>query len=379
MTRKFCPLVTNNIELTTQGEMTPCCISSKRFSIDGKKANAYTNTITEVINSSDRKEWIDNFDSHFEKDCTQCYDVEKSGGESKRTREIKLWKDNLGFEQDMLQSIDLKMGNTCNLACAICGSHSSSKWGSIDKQFGIKYTPAPKWQDTDEFWEELNLHANNLKRVELAGGEPFMIKKQKILIEFLVKRDLAKNIEITWFTNCTIWPEELVKYFKEFKLVRIMLSLDNTHEKFEFQRYPGKWEETYEVFKKFISIRDEGLCQVEISHSVSALNIFDLPDFHVWCSEHNVKVFNNIVTHPFNSIDLPEEFKQRIRLKFENHKLDDCQINPIIGNDNWLIRIMNGTGDISNLRSKLDYSRRTRPGLFEVAFPELVEYIDEQI
>ena len=39
---------------------------------------------------------------------------------------------------------------------------------------------------------------------------------------------------------------------------------------------------------------------------------------------------------------------------------------------------MNGTGDISNLRSKLDYSRRTRPGLFEVAFPELVEYIDEQ-
>ena len=132
------------------------------------------------------------------------------------------------------------------------------------------------------------------------------------------------------------------------------------------------------MFKKFISIRDEGLCQVEISHSVSALNIFDLPDFHVWCSEHNVKVFNNIVTHPFNSIDLPEEFKQRIRLKFENHKLDEYQINPIVGSDNWLIRIMNGTGDISNLRSKLDYSRRTRPGLFEVAFPELVEYIDEQ-
>ena len=33
------------------------------------------------------------------------------------------------------------MGNTCNLACAICGSHSSSKWGSIDKSFGIEYKP----------------------------------------------------------------------------------------------------------------------------------------------------------------------------------------------------------------------------------------------
>ena len=41
------------------------------------------------------------------------------------------------------------MGNTCNLACAICGSHSSSKWGSIDKSFGIEYKPYNKWQDED--------------------------------------------------------------------------------------------------------------------------------------------------------------------------------------------------------------------------------------
>ena len=58
-----------------------------------------------------------------------------------------------------------------------------------------------------------------------------------------------------------------------------MLSIDNTKEQFEFQRYPAKWNETYETFKKFMHLRDEGLCQVEISHSVSALNIFHLPSF----------------------------------------------------------------------------------------------------
>ena len=67
---------------------------------------------------------------------------------------------------------DLKMGNTCNLACAICGSHSSSKWGSIDKSFGIEYKPYNKWQDEDRFWEDLNNHVEDLNRVELAGGEP---------------------------------------------------------------------------------------------------------------------------------------------------------------------------------------------------------------
>ena len=42
----FCPLVTNNLELTTKGEATPCCISSKRFTINGEKANAHYHTIT---------------------------------------------------------------------------------------------------------------------------------------------------------------------------------------------------------------------------------------------------------------------------------------------------------------------------------------------
>ena len=32
-----------------------------------------------------------------------------------------------------------------------------------------------------------------------------MIKKQKILLQFLVDKDIAKNIEITWFTNCTMY------------------------------------------------------------------------------------------------------------------------------------------------------------------------------
>lgn len=377
MTKTFCPLVTNNIELTTQGEMTPCCISSKRFTVGGQKANAYDNTISDVINSDDRKSWIKNFDDYFSTDCRQCHEVEISGGESKRQREIKLWRDNLNYKRDTIQSIDLKMGNTCNLACAICGSHSSSKWGSIDKQFGKDYTPSQRWQDTDEFWEELNLHADNLQRVELAGGEPFMIKKQKILIEFLVSRDLAKDIEITWFTNCTIWPEELVSYFKEFKLVRIMLSLDNTHEKFEFQRFPAKWDETYEIFKKFIDIRDKGLCQVEISHSISALNIHALPEFHEWCTEHKVKVFNNLVMHPFSAKDLPEEFKKIVIKKFTNHNNSEYQINPAIGNDNWLLNFMMRDGNADTFIKNLEYPRQTRVGLFEKAFPELMEYIDE--
>lgn len=378
MTNVFCPLVTNNIELTTQGEMTPCCISSKRFCVDGQKANAYNNSITEVINSSDRREWIDNFQQHFQTDCKQCYEVELSGGESKRIREINLWRDNLGFKPNTLQSIDLKMGNTCNLACAICGSHSSSKWGSIDKQFGIAYTPAQRWQDTDEFWEELNLHADNLKRVELAGGEPFMIKKQIKLIQYLVEHDLAKDIDITWITNCTFWPEKIVSYFKEFKMVRIMLSLDNTGKQFEYIRYPAKWDDTYEIFLKFKELQKQGIINLGISHSVGFLNAYWLPEFHAWAREHEVGVYNNLILHPIGARELPKSFKDVLWDKFSKTTDSSFQNNPIVGTDNWFVKYFMEDGD---REQTYDYIRNilipSRPDLdFYESFPELRGHIN---
>lgn len=375
--RVFCPLVTNNIEITAQGHMKPCCISSKKFKIDNNPVDANKHTISQVIEHSDRQQWIENFHENYQQDCKQCYEIEKSGGESKRQLEVKLWNNNLKYDKQVLQSIDLKMGNTCNLACSICGSHSSSKWGSVDRQFGIAYVPAQRWQDTEEFWQDLNKFAVNLKRIELAGGEPFMIKKQKILIDFLVNNNLSQDIEITWFTNCTIWPKELVSQFNKFKLVRIMLSIDNTDKKFEFQRWPAVWNDTYQIFLKFLELRNHGICQVEISHSVSALNILDLPDFHEWCSDHNIKVYNNLVVHPFNASDLPDHFKQLVRDKFKNHNLSNIQINPVTGVNNWLINLMNNPGNHYNIKYNLEYIKKTRPGLFEQAFPELAKFLNE--
>ena len=373
----FCPLITNNIEINTEGVFKPCCISSKRFRVGDTIANASINTISEVINDNDRANWINNFDQHFKTDCKQCYDVEKSGGESKRQIEIVSWAENYTFESDTLQSLDLKMGNVCNLACAICGPHSSSKWGSIAKQqLGYNYIPPDRWHDTSQFWEELVLHVDSIQRIELAGGEPFMIKKQKILIDFLIEHDIAKNVEITWFTNCTIWPDDLISKFMHFKLVKIMLSIDNTDEKFEFQRYPAQWDQCYDIFKKFIDLRDQGLCQVEISHSVSAINILDLPEFHRWCHDNNVRVFNNLVVHPYNAKDLPEDFKNLVIEKFNSHTLVEPQINPVIGENNWLINLMKEPGNTDILRERLYKVMKTRSGLFEKAFPELSGYLN---
>ena len=377
-------MIYNSLEIQTNGSFTSCCTTRRYFHKEnGEQYNVESDGVQAVWNSEDRKNFIDNFDTEYYTYCQACVQVEDSGGESKRLREIRFWdeyyrktenKDKKPeyLTSDKLEVLDLKMGNTCNLACAICSPHSSSKWASIYKQLGVNQSFLPtQWQERDSFWNELSDISSNIKKIELTGGEPFMIKKQEILLDRLVELDIAKDIEITWITNCTQWPTKLVSYFKEFKMVRIMLSLDNTHEQFEYIRYPAKWETTFEIFNKFKKLRDDGIIELGISHSIGALNIWRLPEFHAWCREHKVNVYNNVIMNPMTAKDLPEDFKQVVMEKLSKQVDPSFQVNPIIGEDNWFSKFMMLEGDVNKLKDKLSFSDKTRNMRYYDVFPEL--------
>ena len=389
MNKLFCPHVYNALELNTSGEYKPCCVSSKRFvNEDNRIYNASIDTISDVYNSADRKKWIENFDNNFETDCKQCSQVEQSGGESKRLREIKFWKNYYhSMNQPVphmdvsnsLEVLDLKLGNACNLACSTCAPDSSSKWNSLYKQFKGEWGhPIMKWQDNDNFWHSLTEVVSKVKKIEIAGGEPFMNKKQRILLNYLVDNDLAKNINITWITNSTFYEEDIVKLFPKFKLVNVMVSLDNTHEQFEYMRYPAKWNEAYEIFKKFNELKEQGLIQLGISHTISALNIYRLPEMWKFARDHEVRLFNNLVMWPFHCKNLPADFKLKVKEKIESVDDPSWQTNPASGENSWLVQFMmqnqNDKQTIERMINHLRFVNSTRPGLFEIAFPELEVY-----
>lgn len=387
MNKIFCPHAYNALEVRTGGDFRPCCISEKKFcDSNGIPFDAGTSSISDVYNSSDRKNWQENFDLYFEKDCKQCAEVEKSGGESKRLREIKYW--NVYYNGDVpkfdsnskLELLDLKLGNTCNLACATCSGKSSSKWNSIyHKLKGGWELPVQKWQDTDNFWESINEISSDLKKVEIAGGEPFMIKKQRIFLNYLVDKNLAKNIDITWITNSTYYEEDIINLFPHFKQVRVMVSIDNTHDKFEYMRWPAKWNDSYEIFKKFNNLKQQGLIDLGISHTISAINILDLPDMWKFARDHKVNIFNNLVMWPFHCKNLPHEFKLKVKERIEQVTDNSYQTNPAGGHSSWLVDFMMQEPDGEDLtnawKKQLSYVNHTRPGQFERAFTELAEYI----
>ena len=379
-------MIHNGLEIRTWGDFTGCCLTSRNFKDEnGRPYNVSTDDIETVWNSADRKEFIDNFDDYFESHCKHCYEIEKTGGESKRLREIKYWEMEYApdpvpwMDGKTLEMLDVKMGNTCNLACAMCAPNSSSKWGSIYKELGIESERIEQWQESDRFWNQLSDISGNVRKIELAGGEPFMIKKQEKLIKYLVDSGQAKNVDIAWITNCTFWPEKLVSYFKEFKFVRIMLSLDNTGKQFDYIRYPAKWDETYEIFLKFNELKEQGLIELGISHSVGLLNAWYLPEFHDWAREHKVRVHNNLILRPIGARELPEEFKPKLLEKLSKHTDDEFQMNPIVGRDNWFTKyFMEPAKDYEREKTYRYLKDIVKPSRKDLdlydAFPELKGY-----
>jgi organic radical activating enzyme len=385
-TNIFCPHAFNALEVSTTGRFKPCCISSRTFKDDNNvEFFASKSSIVDVYNSGDRKDFIDNFDEYFPTECSQCYQVEASGGSSKRLREIKYWElyyDGVEavptFTRDQnLEVLDLKLGNTCNLACATCDSHSSTKWNSLFKEFTGEFeTAVTRWQDDDKFWNDLVLNLSNIKKIELAGGEPFLNKKQKIMLKYLVDNDLAKDIDIAWITNCTQYDEEVISLFKHFKLVRVMISLDNTGKQFEYMRYPAAWDDSYQIFLKFVELKNANLIELGISHTISLLNIYHLPEMWEFARKHQVMLFNNLVMWPFHCRNLPEDFKQTVKARLEAVTDPSYQLNPANGANTWLVEFMLQSNEndsiMERMKAHLKFVNRTRQDLFEAAFPELL-------
>lgn len=390
MKKQYCPMVTNGLEIRSAGYVSPCCVTSKIFTGDdgvdfkisddqnitdaGEVRHVPASKISEIWNSKDRLDFVANFDTEFHTYCKACKDIEESGGTSKRMQEIKNF--GLGEDNGEIYYLDIKMGNTCNLICTMCGPWASSKWANTYRQLGKRSVRVEQWQESDNFWDQLPEFAHSIRRLEISGGEPFLIKKQEKLIKYLVDNDLAKNIDVLWITNCTVWPEYLVGYIKEFKVARVMLSLDNTHKQFEYIRYPAKWKPTYEIFLKFKELHANGDIILGISHSITLLNIWHLPDFIQWCRDHKVDVYNNMV-HNFLCVkDLPLEFKQKVAERLETITVRDNQSNPVVGKDNWLTQYMMQSGDYNSSKKYHDEYIITTRGreAFEQAFPELKDY-----
>jgi hypothetical protein len=183
-------------------------------------------------------------------------------------RLVQFVRDNPAAEYpipDKIHTSQIKVwGNYCNLKCLMCSAEDSSSVAEEWIALG-EYTPQEIIQrsvqrsgstvpftppliryednniDEEEFWRTIK----KTKRIQLIGGETFLIKQYIQILEKCVEEGWAPNKKLFIFSNNYGYPK--MDYIKEllsqFESVHYKCSMELWGPKNDYIRYPSKWEE----------------------------------------------------------------------------------------------------------------------------------------
>ncbi len=320
----MCAIPWTNLEIQTEGTISPCCMTT-----GVKLGNINSSTLEQAFNSKELQSLRNSLRSGERPDvCKFCWKVEEKNLTSIRMHNIKRLKKDLLLEyldQPKLATLDLKFNNTCNFKCRICDPTSSSLFALESHKFrGIPLVVQDNWSESKNFVDQMKIHLSSLHNIDMYGGEPFLVKKFKQVLELAVEKNYAKNIRLHYNSNGSIWPDEFIPYWKHFKNVDIHFSIDAVEKQFELQR-GGKWEE---VEDNILRLKDLGLSNLSISlmPTVGAMNVYYIDQVYDWATKHGFQVF---VSHARGSGlelgDLTREAKDLVIKKFKDHPWSEMQ------------------------------------------------------
>jgi MoaA/NifB/PqqE/SkfB family radical SAM enzyme len=253
--------------------------------------------------------------------CARCWQDEAAGLPSKRTLDWQYVLDQTVPDLNNLLVLSFSLGNTCNLACRICNSYSSSKWLTEAKLLKetfpeIKIFKHKKFYQDQEFLDSVMNISQHLTHVEFPGGEPFLtgIKQHLEFLDFLILNN-SEKISLHYTTNTTHYPgPEFWTRWSRFKQVDLQLSIDGTESKFEYNRWPAKWLDCNNNIARY-QTDAVGNIKLSISHSVSIFTVYHLPEFLTWIQQLGLPdPYLGLVSNPvhYAITTFPNTIKQQI-------------------------------------------------------------------
>jgi MoaA/NifB/PqqE/SkfB family radical SAM enzyme len=394
---KFCVLPWISLEASPIGTVRPCCLADDEI-VDnaGNKFELSTANFKAIQNSNHMRDLRQEFlDGKKPQTCRKCWNEERSGRTSKRMHTLNKLKHTLDEQtwttdaKDLIY-LDLKLGNICNLKCRICGSWSSSQFATEElnqllpaekkNSFHYQMLRAGAWpQENANFWDQIDACLTDIRYIEFTGGEPFMIDQHFDMLQGIVDRGIAHQVEIHYNTNGTQYPERGADIWRHFKRVEVALSIDDTGPRFEYQRTNAKWFEVEDNVQKFAELKKIVPClTLQVCCTVNIFNILNLHETSDWIYRKEFDfVYWNMMHEAwyFSIANLPKAAKEKIDAIFASRPTHpECQAEFI-----RVIDFMNrgADSDGSMMRMKIrDLDRKRQQNLAEVdpSLAAILEY-----
>jgi MoaA/NifB/PqqE/SkfB family radical SAM enzyme len=307
---KFCVLPWVSIEASPVGTVRPCCLADDEILDNaGNKFELLTANFADIQNSRHMRRLREQFLADKRpQTCRKCWNEERGGRTSKRMHTLDRLKHTIKdtewtAEAKPLMFLDLKLGNICNLKCRICGSWSSSQFATEEinqlprdeqkSSHAYQMLRAGAWpRENTQFWQQIDSVLTDIRYIEFTGGEPFMIYEHFDMLQGIVDRGIAHQVEIHYNTNGTQYPVRGEAIWRHFKTVEIAFSIDDVGARFEYQRSNANWQEVCVNLDRFRDLKE---CHknivLQICTTVNVFNVRYLDQVARWIDQ-NKESFN---------------------------------------------------------------------------------------
>jgi MoaA/NifB/PqqE/SkfB family radical SAM enzyme len=230
----FCYAPWTNIHINPQGDYKTCCAGDsiltnlRQSPIESGLENPVLTEIKHALLSNKPHS-----------NCRICFDSERHSNVSERT-----WYNDIAerriipiaqVNEQVIQNLDIRWNNTCNLSCVYCGDEASSIWAQLKgRQLGrTDYGP-----NLSGVIEHVERNRATIKNLALLGGEPLLQKENEALLD-VIDNDVHVNV----ITNLSV-PLEKNKIFNrliEMNNVMWDVSFETTGARFEYVRHGASW------------------------------------------------------------------------------------------------------------------------------------------
>jgi organic radical activating enzyme len=361
---KWCPLPWSHIAVKSNGHLRLCSHSQsggnkKTVLTQNEKILTIDDLKFDISNCETLKEVRAKFlNNEWPEQCRRCRIESEAGKRSRNQWESTMYDftkedaraitapDGTVSEYRIL-SLDLRLGNKCNVQCVMCYPGESNQWYKIqekvtgkrifsidDVSYSIDDTKVFDWANQKEYYELVAKHSMFVKKIKFGGGEPFLVKEHVALLEALISNGFANDIELEYSINVTVLPDYIFNLFSNFKIVKLCASVDGTADVNHAIRYPTPWK----VVEKNLDILDSTPANITVftSTTVSILNLENIVDWMLWLKNKNFKKINKdtfagVVSHPvmnpkYLNIGLLSEDQRNRMFVYLRSKTTDTEI-----------------------------------------------------
>ncbi len=298
-----------HFHLGSKGQVNACCVSSIKYgNINNSSIQTIWNneTITDI-----RTKFIK---GEIDKRCAVCINLELSGAKSIRQETFEK------FSNVDITTIsnpiyyDIRFSNVCNFRCRTCWHGASSKWFNEAKTLQTTLGNKAIIRNINDFKQFIEKNGHSMHQAQefyFAGGEPLVTEEHYLLLDYLIESKIT-NIKLRYNTNFSklkFKNYDILSYWRHFKEVEVLASIDESEELGEYIRKELNWN-TFITNRE--SLRTLSNVSFKISPTISVFNIETLPDFYKKCLSLNLIETNDIY---INILDRPHYYSAKVLSK----------------------------------------------------------------